>query len=147
MKSSRILTVYIILAALLFGNVAGWVHVGCSGHHSGCCATKLDNACAETSSSRSCCKHDHRDACCSKESEQAENQANDPASELPAPQHDADRCAICQNFFASREAIMLEYVITQIEPLTICDEVAFADDVFTSNHLSSSQTVRGPPRV
>ncbi|WP_146598436.1 hypothetical protein [Novipirellula aureliae] len=168
MKSSRILTVYLSLAALLFGNVAGWVHVGCSahpgcsGHPTGCCRAKLDDACEtfeDDSCQHSCCHHDHADACHSEtlahsdESAStdwqtgANKQSSDPDSEAPVDHHDSDRCSICQNFFASRHAVALASDVAWVQLLTGGLEVVLVDDLFVPNHRSSIHSVRGPPSV
>ncbi|WP_145349816.1 hypothetical protein [Roseimaritima multifibrata] len=150
MSSSRILTVYLTLAALLFGNVTGWVHVGCSSHPAGCCSTNAVNP-GETSTgehgSHSCCHHNHGDTCQADALAHTDkpDEKHDPAQ--PTEEHDSDRCSICQSFFASRHAIMLADAVVCMERLAVGRELAFIDDLIAQSHLSRSHTVRGPPSV
>ncbi|MGB7342877.1 MAG: hypothetical protein WBD20_01575 [Pirellulaceae bacterium] len=164
MKSSRTLAVYLTLAALLFSNVAGWVHVGCSGHltrcgHSaGCCDSTSNVACTLASTTaqqdcceHSCCQHDHVAPTLPPIEFPAEiavdTHAEESDSDTPAEQHDSDSCSICQSFFASRHAVTLVDPIVAIERLAVTCDAPLVDDVVGSNPLSRSHTVRGPPSV
>ena len=150
LTSFRILTVYLTLAALLFSNFAGWVHVGCSNHHgdhhTGCCSPASAVAVKSAESDRgrhSCCCHHHGSDCTADT-----DTATKPESDPPTHQHhDSDRCAVCQNFFASRHAVTVVDAVVAIERIAVSRGVAPVDDVFAPNHLSPSHTVRGPPSV
>lgn len=156
LKSFRILTVYLTLAALLIGNVAGWVHVGCSSHGAagqtaGCCSPGLttdSQTLAKKGRVNACCQHG---ACSASTAAKAQHedtaaQQTDPP-EAPAEEHDSDCCSICQNFFESRQAVVLASDVAYVELLVTGHEVVLVDDVFAPNPLLRRHTVRGPPSV
>ena len=139
-----------MLVALLFGNVAGWVHIGCSHHSLGCCSETLANSAKSPSGNP--VADDHGEHCCCHHEcgatgagEAAEFLASE--SETPADQHDPDTCSVCQSFFASRHASTLVDPVLTIERLAISRDVALVDDVFTADDYTVSHTVRGPPSV
>ncbi|MGB7329084.1 MAG: hypothetical protein WBD31_29660 [Rubripirellula sp.] len=154
MKSYRTLTVYITLVALLLGNAAGWVHVGCSHQASSCCAVDSGGsrkaASLRTSSKEpvghACCHHRQDGSCHSKATADTADSGTSDSS-LPAEPHDSDGCAVCQSFFASRNAVTLVDSVLAIERLAVSRKVVFLDDVIAPNHQSPSHTVRGPPSV
>ena len=158
LQLTRVLTVCLTLAALVFSNVAGWVHVGCASQWSACCSDSCDDSdgspAKKTVPDRSCCRH-HGGASC-------QTQATEPLDEKPAdPQqsdsqqsdsqqsdpHDSDRCSICQNFFTSRHAVPAAVVEVASAPMVVCQTAVVVDKVFAPNSLLRSDTVRGPPRV
>lgn len=148
--SCRVLTVHLTLAVLLFGNAAGWVHVGCSGHQADCCSA------ASAAASKSAqgdhrghrrCDHDHGSSCHAESPEKSESTSDKSESESPASGHDSDECAVCQSFFASRHAVVLLEAAGVIESLTVAGDVVLVCDVFAPSHHSSSHTVRGPPSL
>ena len=138
--SLRHLTTYSLLAALLFGNVAGWVHVGChgSGHHR--VAPQSEPA------AHSCCCHHHCAAPTAKDegSKGSDSESDDSA---PADEHDSDHCSVCQGFFASRHsAILIGDVIVWTPAFT--GRLSFErDDALVKPIFLSGLSVRGPPSV
>lgn len=168
LASFRILTVYLTLAALLFGNVAGWVHVGCSSHQSGCCAAHCNSSALphdeshchahaghthdhgeQGYSDHGCCDHAHTGA--NEHQTTCQSDVNvilaESESDQPSEPHDSDRCSICQSFFASRYAIFLWDTTVQLEPLTASRDVAIAENAFVPQAICHLHRVRGPPSV
>ncbi|MEL6895892.1 MAG: hypothetical protein AAFP90_07310 [Planctomycetota bacterium] len=98
----------ITLAALLFGNAAGWVHVG--HHHAGGCCDASATEAAECRSSGCCgddCPFDHG-AKEIRDQRLAEKRAAGAATTLPGigndaspplGRHHSDHCSICQSFY------------------------------------------------
>ncbi|MCO8123089.1 hypothetical protein NHH03_15180 [Stieleria sp. TO1_6] len=129
--SIRNLTTYFVLTALLFSNVAGWVHVGCvSDSHQA-------NAAQENGGHRCSCHHDH----CNSGPSPADRET------LPIDEHDSGSCSICQSFYASRNAVVARDVsITWTSVL-----VARLRVVSSSLHLEQTRlsglSVRGPPNA
>ena len=150
----------IAIAALLLGNVAGWVHVG--GLHS-CCshpaaqisADTMDRAPQATLSAhagdRSADHCHHR--CChhatdkSGPSDPSGDGASKSANSTPPTQHDSDSCSVCQNFFSTRQAVVLWTTVAAGLTIAVSHDVVLADDVFVSDTLLSRHWVRGPPRA
>jgi|GEM_PF-3572572 len=163
LASFRILTVYLTLAALLFGNVAGWVHVGCSSHQSGCCVSHCDLSArlhdeshGQTHASHThdhgehgCCHHAHTSAdehetTCQSDASCASTESE---SDQPSEPHDSNRCSICQSFSASRHAVFLWDTTVQLEPLTANRDVTIAENAFVPQATCHLHRVRGPPSV
>ncbi|WP_146531016.1 DUF2946 family protein [Novipirellula artificiosorum] len=150
LTSLRVLTVYLTLATLLFGNAAGWVHFGCSRHHADCrpsASVAASKSAQYDHRGHRCCDHDHGSSCHAKSPEKSESTTDESESESPASEHDSNECAVCQSFFASRHAVMLFDAAGVIESLAVAGDVVFVRDVFAPSHHSSSHTVRGPPSV
>jgi hypothetical protein len=157
------------LASLLFGNVAGWVHVGCHQHeqgiqcchdlslgHSHCCDHQTDD------SGQDCCHSDDSlmppmeslaslvVSVSSQHGEQWPNElaANEQNPGEPAPcEHDSQRCSICQSFFASRTAIVLPNVSVVFQPADFSRELIAETVPWVGSVDLSGLSVRGPPQA
>ncbi|MEM9644014.1 MAG: hypothetical protein AAF989_03380 [Planctomycetota bacterium] len=153
----------VLIAALLVGNVAGWLHVGCTHNSSACCLDDpcSDIACAdiecaeikstEVEASTSSCEHcDHHLASTPSASLPPSDlaDANDSPSDAPLPaDHDHDQCTICQGFLSTRHAVVAT-VSTQVHDVINVELAAGPID----SHCISQPTVgctaiRGPPQV
>ncbi|WP_417750193.1 hypothetical protein [Rosistilla oblonga] len=131
LASRRILTTYALLAALLLSNVAGWLHVGC------CHPSDLASADPAAAATHACgCQHHCHSGPTDEES--------DPDSDAP-PEHDSDRCSVCQSFFASRFAAIANADTIVWTPLAT-ERLRFRRDVVSIESLSlNGLSVRGPP--
>ncbi|WP_146455882.1 hypothetical protein [Rubripirellula tenax] len=134
MTPRRALSTYLLLAALLFSNVAGWVHVGACG------AASDATTCSEASTTKSCCGHHH---CGQPQSAQDESTSDHPE---PSHEHDSDRCSVCQNFLAFRHttlAVASDIVWTPLLTQRLGRDV---DSDFVDPIFLSGLSVRGPPQ-
>ena len=156
MRIPRNLTAYLALAALLFGNVAGWMHIGCSSPNQSCCTASVDQDIASLSACRdhvapesyakhACCHHDH--AVAEKQSPRHADSAGDDSVPTPADEHDPDQCSICQSFFSSRHAVVLPCQPTLLEAVLSAYAVFTPDDALLDTAISGNHWDRGPPRV
>ena len=138
--SLRHLTTYLVLAILLFSNVAGWVHVGCygSGNHQ-------VSAESEPKAHSCCCKHHCESEDASKDDSKGDKSNSDESK--PADEHDSDHCSVCHGFFASRHsAIVIGDVIvwSPADAERMCFE---RNDVLAESIFLSGLSVRGPPNA
>ena len=145
-------TAIFLIPAMLLGNAAGWVHVGCM--HSPCSVqVSVDLAgtgeASESQSRRShlACSH----ACRHPGSESAakpdcdDRGSSDSSSTDEPHRHDSDRCSICQQFFTTR------HVAVSLVPPSCIPAEAISQwlpgpetDLFCPGS-TGSVSVRGPP--
>jgi hypothetical protein len=164
-------------ASLLFGNVAGWVHVGC--HHHGliqqCCQNLSiwDSHCCEgcqdhTDQSHQGCRHvrvalspslDSNDAfvkAVAAGQVVAENSGGTqigqetgvPTPGQPMPcERDSQRCSICQSFFTTRTAIVPSSAVVVSQPTDFSTQLIPDTLQWIASVELTGLSVRGPPRA
>jgi hypothetical protein len=152
LKSVRPTIACLTLASLLLSNFAGWVHVGCKDADSTCCfssvgscqqqATPSEPVPDRSQSTHACCQHDHRPA-----EPHHGDEASDSEQPAPVDHHDSDRCSVCKGFYTCRlgtvlacDAIVVEMTQAESTPIRTAP-------IWSGDPLSSSISVRGPPRV
>ena len=161
----------IALVALLFGNAAGWVHVGCHQHcHSNEC--HLESVLSESGLSESGLGELSPSDCCGAHHHHGDHQHADhnhgPDPSLPpdlnldslvvtdspvesgdAPcghdPHEHDECSICQAFFASRDGIVLPSELTTFWLATVSTDAIVITAAWLDSVEPSSTSVRVPP--
>ncbi len=134
--SMRTLTTYLVLTSLLIGNAVGLVHVGCAGakHH-------RQTSCSQTPVKSCSCHHQHGGL---RKNSGDESQEPCPANEH---EHDPDHCSVCQNFFATRNAVFSVTLVIDWKPLPMQRlSVEHASDATSAVYLCGL-SVRGPPSV
>lgn len=156
----------IALVALLFGNAAGWVHVGCHHHcHSNEChhVSVLGELFLDKLLPGDCCgaHHHHGD-------DQHADHNHGPDPSLPpdlnldslvvtdspvessdAPYghdpHEHDECSICQAFFASRDGIVLPIELATFWLANVSTDAIVITHAWFGSVEPNSTSVRGPP--
>ena len=156
----------IALVALLFGNAAGWVHVGCHQHcHSNEChhVSVLGELFLDKLLPGDCCAahHHHGD-------DQHADHNHGPDPSLPpdlnldslvvtdspvessdAPYghdpHEHDECSICQAFFASRDGIVLPIELATFWLANVSTDAIVITHAWFGSVEPNSTSVRGPP--
>lgn len=132
------LTSILAIASLLFGNVAGWVHIGHHHHSHGHAHAEV----AQVAEQHGCCHHHHHchdDEGATKESE--------PDQDPVHHEHDSDNCSVCRNFFASRHALPTIGQTVAWQPAEISDALPVVSDLAPQPIFLSGHSSRGPPRV
>ena len=129
---SRTFTTYLVLTALLISNWIGLVHVGCT------TAKKHQNSSIGQLEAKSCsCHHQHCDR-----SQNASHESKQPS---PADEHDCDHCSICQNFYATRNALFTFTQVIDWKPLPTQRLCIARDSTPTAAIFLYGLSVRGPP--
>ena len=129
---SRIFTTYLVLTALLISNLVGIVHVGCTS------AKQNRHSSIQHSDAKSChCHHHHCD--------RSQNSSHESQQPSPADEHDCDHCSICQNFFASRNAVFTFTQVIDWKPLPTQRLCVDGDCNPTTPIFLYGLSVRGPP--
>ena len=126
---SRYLTTYLVLIALLCSNVAGWVHVGC--------CTPTDQS--EVAVAQNCC--------CRHRCERVDTSEKNSGEQQLPQEHDPSTCSVCQNFFASRDAVPTvgnEFIWVIASTTRNC---VAPDHFVVRESFQNSPSLRGPPRV
>ena len=130
MFPTRSTIAWLCLVALPISNVAGWVHVGCGHDHGGTVVAEKPDA-----SACSCCHH-HCDV-------NEESSGDD----TPPPAHDADRCSVCQGFYAFRVAPALPVIAVEGLDDVSLDVPATGASLVVTETVIGGIWARGPPRV
>lgn len=151
----RPLTAGLCIAALLFSNVAGWLHVGCADAGRNCCSAQATEDVETKPHTTSCCHSSHGHADTHRTGEPHSHHCADETSETGsepdhdhAPvEHDHERCSICQNFFTLRNGV----VTTAVPTIQAVEAVEVITDnparIPLPSLLLDSISVRGPPQV
>ncbi len=159
------------LAALLFGNFAGWVHVGSYAHdhvghyhighyhighhHVGSCCQSVALGTDDCSSDSQTGHHDGASDCCQHDDVSLPRAHVDllvedlPQDAEPTPtspcDHDSDQCNICQSFFASRDAVPLQGDLAELRLADVSTELTIVESTWVASIDLSFLSVRGPP--
>lgn len=168
--SLRTFTASLALAALLLGNVAGWVHVGehahhsCGGHarHEGLVQDSTVNPLATVEQSRRgscCCDHHHCESKSLAKKTATESVADSAeryllgatshSHDAPPCQHDHDsqQCSVCQAIFACRDGFVTLSPDVRWEVLRAATSVIAESHVCLQTFEPGCFFVRGPPCV
>lgn len=154
--------VFLCVAALLLGNAAGWVHVGCVHSPTACCSHSDSGNTASVAPPVACCSHSHAHhhehshdspsastTSCSGEktapSRETQKGSSDP-SEFPA-EHDHERCSVCQSFFASRDGMLTCIDVPAHFAVASEFSTATSEPTRSADLLRTSISVRGPPQI
>lgn len=146
MTSSKRLAAVLSLAALLFGNAAGWWHAGT--HLVVDCAAQESRSSQAVVASRSQCSCRHHCQPSESVADSSDGQTDTRRqSQLPPCEHDHESCAICQAFLSIRQAMSSTVAV-------IADRAALSTElavVPTTPRLPSkafsSFAPRGPPAI
>ncbi|QEF99159.1 hypothetical protein Mal15_32190 [Stieleria maiorica] len=146
--------VYLCIASLLIGNLAGWTHVGCVEANHACCQRIEVEATRPESPRHACCHHSHADgashahhsssSCTTERTPEAHTDGSDHGC---PDGHDSDRCSVCQSFFASRHAAFIVQPTALAPEISVQTSVHVRKTVRAVERLCRSISVRGPPRV
>jgi hypothetical protein len=139
---------YLALFALLFGNVAGWLHVAVSHHHgpiaaqTEATAEKLIELESGRQSQGCSCSHHH---CDRPSSEQTDRSNADSSPESTPCEHDSDRCSVCQAFLVNRNGTTLPPAASVFSMEQPARRVRHETHPVQARSSLGSISVRGPP--
>lgn len=153
MLTKRYLTTVLALISLLVGNGLGWLHVGCHSSGDPCChvAKASSKISVLADAGHKCCHYSqnpfkHRATCQPQDGDAANpNQQSDP--QPAGGEHDSDSCFVCQNFFASRQALITSDVAFVWEPAITQQQCVCISSLLPEAVFLSGVSVRGPPRA
>jgi hypothetical protein len=130
------------LFALLFGNVAGWLHVGCAEicEH----ASQKPAGCATPVAPAADTAH-----CCGGHAAETNRAAgrHEKSPAVPRNSHDSDHCTVCQTFFSQRAISALFAPVGCWQPLSPEPACGSVEPCDLPVALAASISVRGPPRA
>ena len=149
MNTHRKLIASFCIASLLYGNVAGLMHLGCV---ETAAESDVSHGCDPAAVPHGTCSHHHAtrgERATSPKPPTARANNNHPVhkSEHAPHQHHPDACGICKNFFTTRNAVPLTVAATLCgteEMMEFCGNLSAA--ILTQKPCMST-SVRGPPQV
>lgn len=170
MNHQRHIAITAILAMLL-GNMAGWVHVGCV--HESCTIGAAELASSSETSEQlvgrskgsghhGCCHHSTGESAeskaadsCSGESDTPEHAPHDSEHSPHDPEHsphdsehsphEPGQCSVCQGFFTTRQACVATTVVPSISVEVACQWLPWPSTRVDCRPQLDSTSVRGPP--
>ena len=150
----KIVSIFAVFA-LVFGNVAGWVHVHKhAGGVCGCVETSFETEFTHDESSwcdSGCCVSPLQSRWLAKQAAKAveccESKATESRGEHSDTPHQSDECAICQHFMTCRETSFVLIVPVTIATGQPTSRVSTEHQVIRHDFADSVHYLRGPPVV
>ena len=133
----------ICIFALLFSNVAGFVHLGCT-QRSSSETTHAHPHLSDSSDDHHQCGHSH--------SHVASDETNDSSTgnhSLPhdSDHHEEDTCNVCKSVYTNEDNAIAAESTDSIIELVHTERLRSRNEFFCSNFLFDLSLVRGPPRI
>ena len=147
MKMSKAIQAYLCLFALLFSNVAGWVHLGCVATTSGFQVREVSDLPKQLQSARGCCHHHRLSEASPAKGHASSNKKPKRSGQDHRSNHDSQQCHICQSFLTLRQA---SHFLVSISPIVEAPSIRFVTQP-TENEVGSAIgngiSGRGPPKA
>jgi len=132
--------------ALLFSNVAGFVHLGCSQASSDIPHTHQQFAGASDDHHHHC-GHSHSHAASEETSHTSPSEQSCPHDSDPSDHHDRDTCNLCQSLYTNEDGVTVVDSPAPIIELAQAELTHLFNEIFCDQILLSLKLVRGPPQV
>ncbi len=130
--------------ALLFSNVAGFVHLGCTQTSSK--VPHTHHHLSDTSHDHQC-GHSHSHAVSDVANQTSSGDQSCPQDSHHSDHHDEDTCHVCQSLYNHDDSAIATESPDSIIELAQAERTRLYDEIFCSELLLGLNLVRGPPQV
>ena len=137
----------ICIFALLFSNVAGFVHLGCTQSASGKPHTHPHLSDTSHDHHHHHCGHSHSHAVSDVDNQTSSGDNSWPQDSRHSDHHDEDTCHVCQSLYNHDDSAISTESQDSIIELAQTERTCLYDKIFCGELLVGLKLVRGPPQV
>ena len=137
----------ICIFALLFSNVAGFVHLGCTQSASGKPHTHQHLSDTSHDHLHHHCGHSHSHAVSDVDNQTSSGDHSWPQDSRHSDHHDEDTCHVCQSLYNHDDSAISTESQDSIIELAQTERTCLYDKIFCGELLVGLKLVRGPPQV